>query len=291
MLIQDDDGTYFGRAWNDNGLTGDFESDGEHAQAFNQIRSAWGENNCITYFTDNTVTFTDAEGGSVLLSFDNEKKTFVPIVSEIENGTPNMFKRTINVNDNDVTFVCDADGKVCWFNNNGNFLLLINDDEITPTVDGALMNSLVAATGGSTEITNEQSADDDYNKYTNGDYSFVTDANGSITFGEVTEWVNPYPLNKVTIGVGQGGSPVAALATNGDVLLTFLDNNVKKVLANTQSPYNYYELLNYSEILPVSIQHEMAVEHTVENDVWYFTVQGTTCSWNTQTKAVSPLNA
>lgn len=235
MLVQDDVTDVLGMAWNENGVTTDFETNGDYAAQFNAIRTAFGESDVITDLTDNTVTFTDAEGGSVLLSFDNEQKTFVPIVSEIENGTPNMFKRTINVNDSDVTFVCDADGKVCWFNNNGNFLLLINDDEITPTVDAALMNSLVAATGGSTEITNEQSSDDDYNKYTNGDYSFVTESHGGVTFGEVNEW--PLPNNRLYAIEVDGGVLLLGTAEGKAIFLKY--NGAENYIQIVKDGVNY----------------------------------------------------
>lgn len=194
MLVQDDVTDVLGMAWNENGVTTDFETNGDYTEQFNAIRTAFGESNVITDLTDNTVTFTDAEGNSVLLSFDNENKRFIPIVSAIENGAPNMFLRTLEDGNNYVTFVCDADGKVCWFNNNGNFLLVVNEGIITPTVNAALMNRLVVATDGSTEITNEQSADDDYNKYTNGDYSFITNAIGGVTFGELKPYLKPNPF-------------------------------------------------------------------------------------------------
>lgn len=186
MLIQDDVTDVLGMAWNENGVATDFETNGDYAAQFNAIRSAFGETDVITDLTDNTVTFLDAGGNSVLLSFDNENKRFIPIVSAIENGTPNMFIRTLNDGNSDVTFVCDADGKVCYFGNG--YLLLVNDDVITQSSDGALLNRLYTACGGSTEITNHVSADGDYYKYTNGDFSFVTNAIGGVTFGEVNIW-------------------------------------------------------------------------------------------------------
>lgn len=190
MLVQDSETDLQGMAWNENGVTPEFETNGYYVAQFNAIRTAFGESDVITDITDNSVTFTDAEGGSVLLSFDNENKRFIPIVSEIENGTPNMFFRTVNDGNADVTFVCDADGKVCYFGA-GYLLLVTNGDEITQSSDGALLSRLYNACGGSTEITNHVSADGDYNKYTLDEFSFVTDAHGGVTFGIVGAWTIP----------------------------------------------------------------------------------------------------
>jgi hypothetical protein len=185
MMIMTDGGNISGVAWNDEGITDDFDNMGSMSTQFNAIRNEWGEHDCITEDTGTTVTFT-TDDEPVLLTFDTQTNNFVPVVSELTNGTPNMFKRTLNVNGSDVTFVCDADGKVCYFND-GHFLVVENGDEITPSSDGAVLNALYTAAGGSVAVTATESSDTDMTKITNGNYFFVFNQDGYVTFGEITE--------------------------------------------------------------------------------------------------------
>ena len=186
LLVQYGDGLVVGFAWNEDRVADDFDNAGRFSTEFDELRNSWGEVDAITDYTGNTIIFTH-NGESVTLNYNTQTGDVVPTVSELTNGTPNMFKRTLNVNSNDVTFVCDADGKVCYFND-GYFLIVENGDEFSPSSDGAVLNALYTAAGGSVEVTVTESSDTDMTKVTNGNYSFVIDQDGEISFGEVSIW-------------------------------------------------------------------------------------------------------
>lgn len=250
MLVQDDDGTIGGIAWNEDGVTTDFETNGDYAAQFNAIRTAFGESDVITEMNDDNVTFTDDEGNSVLLIFDDANKRFIPIVSEIENGTPNMFKRTLNVNGTDVTFVCDADGKVCYFND-GYFLLVENGDEFSPSSDGSTLNALYTAAGGSVEVTVTESSDTNMKKVANGNYFFVLNQDGYVTFGSVTNFIYPQlegggHIIPVSIGYvsGEGltieDSQVVRRETLSKIPVVIDNDGAKHVIRCTVTQSKYY---------------------------------------------------
>ena len=106
MLVMDDDSTFYGVAWNDSGLTSDFESDGDHAEQFNAIRTEWGENDRITDITDEYVEFTDDSGDTVRLDYDSTEHTF-PTVNQWVAVLTYQYDEEAETN-----YLCDADGKI-----------------------------------------------------------------------------------------------------------------------------------------------------------------------------------
>lgn len=284
MLVMDDNGTYFGIAWNDNGLTSDFESDGDHAAEFNAIRTAWGYNECITDFTDEAITFTDEGGESVQLTFDNVEKTYVPIVSEIENGTPNMFYRTLNDGTDDITFVCDADGKICVFNDSY-FLIKTNENQFVPSNNASMLNVLSSAAGGSTVITQELSTEGEFNKYTNGEYSIVTNANGDITFGELSGLPSPVLYYKDCYTDTPNGRVNGVIVCNGSGNILYIERNyVKDAIAKLGN--DIWSFVDQSHVTVTGSW--IKVEAQEEDGVYTFNVDGVECSFDYNNHVVTP---
>lgn len=227
MLVQDDVTDVLGMAWNENGVTTDFETNGDYTEQFNAIRTAFGETDVLTDITDNTVTFTDAEGNSVLLTFDNEKKTFVPTVSSIENGTPSLFLRTIPVNDRAKTVVVDRDGfpAIITRGSTDYYLDVIfeSDGKVSIMEDNDIddIPAITTWAGGISRITAENSADNKCHKYiSNEGYSIVTDDDGYITLGTLN-----------TIG------STSAIAVDGAVQIFADENCTKYATGQEQTMY------------------------------------------------------
>lgn len=221
ILVMDDDGTYYGEAWNDNGLALGFESDGDHANDFNAIRTAWGENDCITDITDENVTFTDAEGNSVLLTFDSETKKFVPTVgSLISNNVPTMFKRQLNNGTRDNWYIVDKNGKICT--NDGVFFYFFGEELMYGT-NASELATIIAAAGGETSVTYDISDDGECSKITLGGYSIVWEVTGAITMGTVDEWT---PIHYRQYGDGE--------------FYYLVDEDGKLIVYNTETNRGFY---------------------------------------------------
>lgn len=185
MMVMNDGGNISGVAWNDEGITDDFDNMGSMSTQFNAIRNEWDEHDCITEDTGTTVTFT-TDDEPVLLTFDTQTNNFVPVVGELTDGTPNMFTRTLNDGTSDVTIVCDADGKLCVIDGT-HYIQKSAQDEFSPVNDETKLLALTTAAGGTVAVTATESSDTDMTKVTNSNYFFVFNQDGYVTFGEITE--------------------------------------------------------------------------------------------------------
>lgn len=196
MMIMNDGGNISGVAWNDEGITDDFDNMGSMSTQFNAIRNEWGEHDCITEDTGTTVTFT-TDDEPVLLTFDTQTNNFVPVVGELTNRQETMWLRTFQINNNATTVVVNDNGEpVVLFNRNGSTKFLKaeydnGDLAITETNDNETLTALETEAGGLAEITVEDSSDGDFHKYIdseNDGYYFITNQDSFITFGEVNIW-------------------------------------------------------------------------------------------------------
>lgn len=191
MMVMNDGGNISGVAWNDEGITDDFDNMGSMSTQFNAIRNEWGEHDCITEDTGTTVTFT-TDDEPVLLTFDTQTNNFVPVVGELANRQETMWLRTIPVNDIATTVVVNDNGEpVVLFDRNGytKFLKATYDGGdlvISETNDSATLTALETYAGGLAEITVEDSSDGDFHKYIDSDndgYFFITNQDAYITMG------------------------------------------------------------------------------------------------------------
>lgn len=172
-------------AWNDEGFADGFSESGTYSTEFARFAADWGVDAGIVSFGEDTVTVV-GDDDNVELQYTPGSLELTPIVSQLTNGltSPTMFTRTLNDGTDDVTFVCDADGKICTWDN-GSYFLTVQDDQFVHSNNASMLAVLETAAGGSTAIT--VSANGDYHKYTLDGYSFITNDEAVITFGEVDE--------------------------------------------------------------------------------------------------------
>lgn len=186
LLVKKDDSNVEGFAWNENGVADSFDNVGRFSEVFIEIRSSWGQSNVIIDHTGNTVIFRH-DDEVVTLNYSSNTGNVVPTVSQLTDGTPNMFYRTLNDGTNDIDVVCDADGKLCVID--GTDYIQKSEDEFITVNDSTKLAALSTAAGGTTAVTAEESSDTNMTKITNGNYFFVFNMDGYITFGSVNWFV------------------------------------------------------------------------------------------------------
>lgn len=245
MMVMNDGGNISGVAWNDEGITDDFDNMGSMSTQFNAIRNEWGEHDCITEDTGTTVTFT-TDDEPVLLTFDTQTNNFVPVVGELTDGTPNMFTRTLNDGTSDVTIVCDADGKLCVIDGT-HYIQKSAQDEFSLMNDDTKLLALTTAAGGTVAVTATESSDTDMTKITNGNYFFVFNQDGYVTFGEITafhpaDWLYAVPHivdneTKYYIGNAEGKCYLFKYGVSSQVAIEVgVTNNEVEFIQEISSP-------------------------------------------------------
>lgn len=265
MLVMEDYGVYYGIAWNDSGLTSDFESDGDHAADFNAIRTAWGYNDSITELGEATITFTDEEGNSVLLTFDSENKEFVPNVGELTNGEETIFYRTLNDGTDDINCLCNSNGLLLVAD--GKFFTYSNE-EVSEQSDATALAALTTAAGGSDEGQLVVSSDGNYSKITFDDYSIVYNMDGDITMGLLKAW-----------------SIIHYRRFQEGPNYYLVDDDGKVIVYNSETNASFYaEVQNYDDTAWMETTiNESVVQawgrRIVEMDNDKFTVDGIEVSW------------
>lgn len=186
-MIHDDDGNLYGVAWNETyGIADNFDNIGRYSTQFDALRHAMGEIDNITAITETEVRFMNGSE-EVTLTFDQMENTYVPLVSVLADGTPNMFYRTLNDGTDDVDVLVDADGKLCVVNGT-TYITKSALDEYVPELNAEKLTALTTAAGGSVAVTLEESADSNMTKITLGSYFFVINQDGYVTFGTISEY-------------------------------------------------------------------------------------------------------
>ena len=172
---------YFaGIAWNENGIVSEFNSDDE---AFTQIILTYGCNDSVLSYNETSATVT-INSEPVVFNFTDGQ--LVPVTSAWQQGsTPMFFYRTVNDGTNDVTVVCDSDGKL-YVNDNDDYIKRVNDGFAWST--GAASQTLITNCGG--KVAMDEAAGDDnlMTVISMDDYTVVFTEDGNVTVGEITEY-------------------------------------------------------------------------------------------------------
>lgn len=159
-----------------------FDSDNE---AFMQIILTYGCNDAVTSYNETSATVTIA-GESVVFNFTNGQ--LVPVTSAWQQGsTPMFFYRSLNVNNEIVTVVCEPEGKL-YVDDGDSYIKRVNDGFAWST--GAASEALITAAGGKVTLTEAVGDDNLMTVISMDGYTVVFDEDGNVTVGEIL----PIPL-------------------------------------------------------------------------------------------------
>lgn len=171
-----------GVAWTDAGIDQTFDNIDQHEQDFTEIVHTYGYNDAVRRFGVNNYVI-EIGGEEVEFSFANGQ--LVPVASQWQQGaTPMFYYRTLNDGTNDVTVVCDADGKLCVIENDG---YLIKGQNGYAWSIGAAPQALVTNAGGKVTMTAYTDEDETTVISMNG-YTVVIDLDGLVTVGAITAY-------------------------------------------------------------------------------------------------------
>lgn len=268
MMIEDTGGSVDGVAWNETyGLADDFNSEGRYSTEFNALRQEMNEIECLTG-VDNTVVI-DTGTEQVTLTFDQQANTYVPTVSELTDGTPNMFYRTLNDGTNDVDVLVDGDGKLCVVDGT-KYITKSAQDEYVPELNAEKLTALTTAAGGSVAVTLEESTDTNMTKVTLGSYFFVINQDGYVTFSEVNVW-RPYGR----LFAVEGNNDEIYLGNNQGKALNFRHNNTDTYIQIYKpEESDVYEFSDYVSSLSSLESEFVESQWSNSNTIVDFTYEG-----------------
>lgn len=141
-------------------VTGDGRLDWDDASEPELIRllGKYGYNDALT-IEGNNVTIND-NGETEMLIWDDAAMDFTVGVDMFQNGTQNMYFRTVNDGSRDVTVLVDADGKAIMAPTVGEYTDVLfnvanNGTEIDTITEGSLISAtgIIQACGGSVNVT------------------------------------------------------------------------------------------------------------------------------------------
>lgn len=188
----------------------------------------YGYNDAIT-IVDNNVTIND-NGETETLIWDSAAMDFTVDVDMFQNGTQNMFFRTVNDGSRDVTVLCDADGKAIMAPTLGEysgvlFSVANNGTEIdTITSDGSISAAaVIQACGGSVNVTALDAGESVF-LLVKGTHVQFCNADDLATTPEIEEY-----LEALTWGSGPGG---ASILSAGSKFLVLTQGSSKYAVVN-----------------------------------------------------------
>lgn len=157
------------------------------------LLNKFGYNDALTIDagTKNVLISTNDE--TETLVWDNTAMNFTVDIDQWQNGTSNMFYRTVQINNQDVTVLCDADGKAIRAPFGEYDTALFQVDNNGTSIDSITAGSSIAiadvitACGGATDVTNLNGGDV-VELLVNGHYVQYINADSSTTTPSVPGW-------------------------------------------------------------------------------------------------------
>lgn len=163
------------------------------------LLNKYGYNDALTIEAGSKNVIINTNDETETLVWDNTAMDFTIDFDQWQNGTANMFYRTVEVNSQAVTVLCDADGKAIRapFGEYDTALFQVgnNGTEIDSITAGSsiAVADVITACGGATDVTNLNGGDV-VELLVKGNYVQFINADNSTTTPSVAELPSPTPI-------------------------------------------------------------------------------------------------
>ena len=170
-----------------------FDWDDASDQQLVTLLNKYGYNDALTIEAGTQNVTVDTNGETETLTWDNTTKNFNVDFDPWQNGTANMFYRTVKVSNLNLKVLCDADGKAirASFGEHQTAVFTVDNDgtEIDTITEGSsiAIANVITACGGATDVTN-LSGGDDVELLVNGNYVQFINTVTNTTTPSVPGW-------------------------------------------------------------------------------------------------------
>lgn len=240
----------------------------------------YGYNDALTIENSNVTINTNGE--TETLTWNSDAMDFTADVDMFQNGTQNMYYRTVNDGTRDVTVLVDADGKAIMAPTLGEYTSVLfsvanNGTEIdTITSGGSISTSaIIDACGGFVNVTVLDAGDSvfllvmgTHVQYCNGDDTTTTPTVSTPPTSTTVQWRPNGSTPTKAWMVQKSSQKLIRLAPGGDHqnwLLYFMDVTTRETTVRTATTDDITNTVSWGDVY---------IDCTVDNGIYKFTVDG-----------------